>query len=342
MSNLLNLASPAMTPKTYNVAVIGYGMSAKVFHIPLILALPSDFKLYAVVQRSPKANDDAAKDHPGIKTYRSSEEMVKDGKVDVVVVTTTPETHYDLTIQALSAGKHDRRLDSDYLTLSHLIKDQKLGRITEFETHFDRHRPETPASGGWKTKPIPGGGAVYDLGTHLIDQVVHTFGLPKRITGFIGTQRENNTNGYQDSCTVLLHYDGLMATVKAAVVSPEVEQLRYWVRGTEGSFKKFYLDCQEDQLKTGMKPGDDGFAVEPKERYGTLTSIKDGKPVAEICPTVEPITYAGYYRHFANALRGDADVPVKAEDAQAVIRLIELARQSSEKGCTMEVSRGTL
>ena len=134
----------------------------------------------------------------------------------------------------------DRRWDADFLTLSELIKKGTLGRIVEFETHFDRYRPEI-LPGGWKTKPSPGGGAVYDLGTHLIDQVVATFGLPKKITGFIGTQRENNTNGLEDSCTVLLHYDGMLSTVKAAVVSPEVNQLRYWVRGVKGSYKKVLL-----------------------------------------------------------------------------------------------------
>lgn len=84
----------------------------------------------------------------------------------------------------------------------------------------------------------PGGGAIYDLGTHLIDQAVVTFGMPKRVTGFIGSQSENNTTGYEDSFTVLLHYEGMLATIKAAVVSPEVEQLRYWVRGDKGSYKK--------------------------------------------------------------------------------------------------------
>lgn len=85
---------------------------------------------------------------------------------------------------------------------------------------------------------------IYDLGTHLIDQLVVLCGMPKKITGFIGSQRENNVNGYEDSCTVLLHYDGILATVKAAVVSPEVEQLRYWVRGEKGSYKKVCSDGQ--------------------------------------------------------------------------------------------------
>ena len=138
----------------------------------------------------------------------------------------------------------DRRWDSDFLTISDLVKKGSLGRITEFETHFDRHRPEVPSGGGWKTKPGPGGGAVFDLGTHLIDQVVVLFGLPQRITGFVGTQRENSEHGLEDSCTVLLHYHGMLATVKTAVVSPEVNQLRYWVRGTQGSYKKVGIRVQ--------------------------------------------------------------------------------------------------
>lgn len=71
-----------------------------------------------------------------------------------------------------------------------------------------------------------------------MDQVIHLFGFPNGVTGFIGTQRENNPAGFEDSATILLHYDGLLGTIKAAVVSPETQQLRYWIRGTKGSFKK--------------------------------------------------------------------------------------------------------
>lgn len=94
-----------MATKAYNVGVIGFGLSAKVFHIPLIEVV-TQFKLYAVVQRNPKPGDDAEKVHPGIKSYRSTEELVQDPAVDVVVVTTTPETHFSLTKLALESGKH--------------------------------------------------------------------------------------------------------------------------------------------------------------------------------------------------------------------------------------------
>ena len=246
-------------------------MLPQVFHIPLIEVVP-ELQLYAIVQRTPNPSDDAEKDHPGIKGYRSSEEMVTDSKVEVVVVTTAPTSHFELAKLALEHGKHvvvekpftpswkeaseliatakqherlltvyqNRRWDSDFQTLLKLLEQRTLGRVVEFETHFDRHRPEAPdPASTWKATFVPGGGAVYDLGTHLIDQAVVAFGLPDKVTGFVGSQREQNPGAVEDSCTVLLHYGfGLLATVKAAVVSPEEKQLRYWVRGDKGSYKK--------------------------------------------------------------------------------------------------------
>lgn len=96
-----------MTSELYKVGVIGYGRSAKVFHIPIIKVVPQ-FVLYAVVQRHPKPEDDGEKDHPGIKSYRSTEDLVSDDAVDVVVVTTTPETHFSIAKLALEGGKHGR------------------------------------------------------------------------------------------------------------------------------------------------------------------------------------------------------------------------------------------
>ena len=94
-----------MTSRTFNVAIIGYGMSARVFHIPLITTV-TELKFYAIVQRNPNRDNDAEKDHPGIKSYRSTEDMVKDKDVDVVIVTTTPVTHFELAKLALENGKH--------------------------------------------------------------------------------------------------------------------------------------------------------------------------------------------------------------------------------------------
>ena len=94
-----------MASEHVNVAVIGYGFSAKIFHIPFILQVPS-LKLYGVVQRSPKPDNDASKDFPGVKVWSSTDLMFQDPAVDVVIITTFPSSHFSLTKAALEAGKH--------------------------------------------------------------------------------------------------------------------------------------------------------------------------------------------------------------------------------------------
>ncbi|KAL8840556.1 MAG: hypothetical protein Q9170_001309 [Blastenia crenularia] len=358
-----------MASKTFNVGIIGYGLSAKIFHIPFIQVV-SDFNLYAIVQRQPTPEKDACQDHPGIKSYRTAEEMVRDASIDVVVITTPPTTHFELAELALEHGKHvivekpfvptsseanslisiakksnrlltvyqNRRYDSDFLTLHHLLSTHTLGRIVEFESHFDRYKPSPTNSKAWKSRPEPGGGAIYDLGTHLIDQIVLLFGQPKKITAFLGSQRGEKEAGCEDSGTVLLHYDnGMMASVKIAVVSAEIAQLRFWVRGEWGAYRKYHEDCQEAHLTQGRKVEESGFGVEPEEWYGILTTVDDGILVARPFPTAQPVSYKAFYTQFAQAVAGRGEVPVKPEDASAVIRLIELAKQSSDEGRTVDV-----
>ncbi|KAK8189443.1 hypothetical protein IWZ00DRAFT_321097 [Phyllosticta capitalensis] len=353
----------------HNVAVIGYGLSAKVFHIPFITQTPS-LRLYGVLQRNPTADNNAANDHPGIQLYRDSASLLADAAVSVVVVTALPDAHFELTKAALEAGKHvvvekpfvptsgeatalaalakekgrhlavfqNRRWDADFLTAARLVREGTLGRVVEFESHFDRYSPTLRA--GWKAEARPGNGAIYDLGTHLLDQIVHLFGLPAKVTGFIWNQRAGAPKGYEsgagDSFTVLLHYaDGMLATAKVGVLSAEQDQLRFWVRGERGSFKKLNLDPQEDQLLGGLSSASPELGREPPSNYA-LTLVKDGnigkEPVA-----VEPKTYLEYYRIFAEALDGRGDVPVRPEEAAGVIRLIELAMESSRTGRTLDL-----
>ena len=116
-----------MAPTTWNLGVIGYGSSAKTFHIPFIQSVP-ELKLYAVVQRQPKPDDDAEKDHPGIKSYRTAEELVKDEGVNVVVITTDPVSHFALAKLALENGKHRMQslVDSPSLHASYFLADAIL------------------------------------------------------------------------------------------------------------------------------------------------------------------------------------------------------------------------
>ena len=101
--------------------------------------------------------------------------------------------------------------------------------------------------------------------------------------------------------------------------------------------QKFHLDCQEGHLKLGKKPGDAGFGIEPEEWHGTLTKMEGDKPSSARFATIEPVTYREFYSQLATALAGKGENPVKPEGPSEVIRLIELAKQSSLEGRTLDV-----
>ena len=143
----------------------------------------------------------------------------------------------------------------------------------EFETHFDRWSPHAPE--GWKGKQAPGQGAVYDLGSHLIDQTVQCFGMPRKVTGFVHRQRQPPSD-LEDSCTVLLHYDGMLATVKASVLSMQTKQLRFKIRGDKGGYRK--VACAHSATFRYLHPLTG--AVSPRPARTPTQSRHEGGPSA--------------------------------------------------------------
>lgn len=348
-------------------------MSAKVFQIPFLQATPS-LKLHSIVQRTPKPNDSAPKDYPDIKHFTSLEPFLADAALDVVILSSPPQTHFAFTKAVLEAGKHvfvekpfvptsaeadelatlakqkglvlcvyqNRRWDSDFLTVRKLLAEGTLGRILEFETHFDRNSPNKAATWKGSLTMKDGGGVIYDLGTHLIDQVYTLFGMPETVYAKFANQREGKIGGEADidpdSATVQLAYpNGMLALVRMACISQEKRQFRYWVRGTKGSYHKNGLDTQEPQLRhQGMSVDDPKFGHEDPEWDGRLeVPGPDGKTVDEKpYPNVEPVTYKKIYELFAHALATgkEEDNPVPATQARDVLKIIEAAKESGRTG----------
>ncbi|KAH7010496.1 putative NAD binding Rossmann fold oxidoreductase [Ilyonectria destructans] len=356
-----------MAGNVFNVAVVGYGLSAKIFHIPFIKRTPQ-FKLHSIVQRTPKQGDSAPEDYPDLKHFRDFKDVLADSEVDVVVITTPPNFHFEMTKAVLESGKHvltekpfvptaseanelaaiakknqrlicvyqNRRWDSDFLTLKHLISEGTIGRIVEFNTHFDRYRADAPTT--WKgSLDVSGGGSVlYDLGTHLIDQVYTLFGLPQSVHGRLLSQREGRLDlTTPDSLSIELTYpNGMLVHVRVSVLSAETTQTRYWIRGSKGSFFKQQLDTQEDQLKAGMTPGDPKFGEENPDNYRLTLVGSDGKIQDQPVPRLVPETYQAFYNKFGQAVESgkEEDIPVKAVEARDVLRVIEAVMESAKTG----------
>lgn len=343
-------------------------MSAKVFHIPFITTTPG-LKLHSIVQRTPKPGNSVVEDHPNVKHFSSVDDLFADASIDAVVITTTPDSHFALTKDALEAGKHvltekpfvptsaeaetliaiaakanrlicvyqNRRWDTDFLTVQHLISSEKLGRVVEVDTHFDRYRLAAPTNWKGELGVSQGGSALFDLGAHLIDQSYVLFGMPTMVHGRLVSQRkEEFDDDKPDAVSVQLTYPGgLLVHVRISALSAELDQPRFWVRGTSGSFRKWGLDGQEDQLKAGVKPTDAEFGKASEGETMKLTQVdEDGKIRAVEVSPVKPETYSTFYAGFAKALESgkEEDVPVKASEARDVLRIIEAVMQSAQTG----------
>ncbi|KAI8891189.1 NAD(P)-binding protein [Backusella circina FSU 941] len=344
-----------------NVGVVGFGMSARVFHCPLISSSPY-LHLSAVVER----NSDKSKDvYPWINVFKSTDELFASADIDLVVITTPNGSHYPLALQAMKQGKNvvvekpftitseeanelakvsketglicsvyqNRRWDGDFLTVKKLIKGNQLGRLVEFESHFDRFRNFVKA--GWREQSdAPGSGMLYDLGAHLIDQALHLFGMPKTIYATISNQRQLKETDIIDDFTIILGYDNAFkAVLRSSMLARQTPVLRFSLRGMDGSYIKHHLDVQEDQLKAGIVPSDSVYGVEAADRYGIINTDINGVHIVGEVETQKG-EYLSFYNNVAEAIikKDREHLSVKPEDGANCIRVIELAKQSSDEG----------
>lgn len=337
---------------TIKTGLVGYGYAGSTFHAPVLTAVET-LELAAVVSSKPEL---VHQDWPAAVVYADAAQMFTDPEIELVVIAAPNEDHFGLALAALLAGKHvvidkpmtitgtqaqmlidcaksgqrvlsvfhNRRWDADFITLKELLAHGTLGRITSFESHFDRFRPEIKAR--WRESANPGGGLLYDLGPHMLDQTLQLFGQPQRLFADTALQRDGAIA--VDYFHMVLYYEQLRVVLQAGclVAAPTA---RFAVHGDKGSFVKFGLDPQEDALKAGGRPGRPEWGRDPVHGALHLANAADGQmqhlPMAQGC-------YQNYYAGIAAAIRSGEPAPVSAEDGMATIRLIETALLSAEEG----------
>jgi predicted dehydrogenase len=290
-----------------------------------------------------------------VKSYATIEELLQDD-VDLVVVNTPVDTHYEYAKKVLLAGKHalvekaftttvaqaqelaalakekglklavfqNRRWDSDFKTVQKVISDNVLGEIVEAEFHFDRYNPILSPK-QHKETANSGAGILKDLGPHLIDQALCLFGLPQSVFADIRITREHSL--VDDYIDILLYYSHFRVRLKAGFFVREAIP-SFVVHGKKGSFLKARGDVQEDELKLGMKPNLDTWGTESSDKKGLLHTEINGEIVKEYIPTLQGNYYA-FFDGVYNSITEDAMEPVTAQDGVHVMQIIEAAIQSS-------------
>ena len=336
-------------------AICSFGMSGKTFHAPFLHVNPG-FEFYSVWEREKNLS---AAIYPTVRIFRTLEELLADPLVELVIVNTPNYTHYDYAKKALEAGKHvivekpftvteqeglelialadkkgvklsayqSRRFDSDYRTVKRVVDSGVLGKIVEAEIHYDRFTP-TLSPKVHKETPGPGRGLLYDLGSHLIDQVLQLFGDPQAVFADLFIIRDNSQ--VDDYMEVLLYYPGLRVRLKSSYLVREPLPA-YSVFGHKGTFLKTRADVQEKHLLAGEMPGGPQWGIEPESERGLLHTEIDGKEVREKVPT-ERGNAMDFFDGIYKAIRENAPLPVTAEQAVRIIRVIEKAYESRGAG----------
>lgn len=332
-------------------ALLSYGMSGKVFHAPF-LNFHTGFELLGSWERSKKL---IHQDFPALKSYTSIEEVLQDD-VDLVIVNTPVETHYEYAKEVLLAGKNaivekaftttvaqaqelaaiakekrlklavfqNRRWDSDFKTVQKIISDNVLGEIVEAEFHFDRYNPILSPK-QHKETANSGAGILKDLGPHLIDQALCLFGLPQSVFADIRITREHSL--VDDYIDILLYYSNFRVRLKAGFFIREAIPA-YVIHGKKGSFLKPRGDVQEDELKAGNKPNLETWGTESIEKRGILHTEINGEIIQEIISTLQG-NYYDFFDGIYHSIVNDLTEPVTAQEGLYVMQIIEAAIQSS-------------
>jgi len=334
------------------VGLIGFGLAGETFHAPLIQATPG-LRLVAV------ATSNSAKVHaslgPGI-AVTPAEALIARDDVELVVVATPNELHHPQALAALRAGRHvvvdkpfalnaaqarelaatahergrvlsvfhNRRWDSDFLTLAHVLREGTLGRVVEFVSHFDRYRPQVRAR--WRESGAPGSGLWIDLGPHLVDQAIRLFGTPSAIALDVSNARDGAVaDDWFQAQLRWAHgpHAGLRARLHGSALVARPNE-RFSVHGTRGTFLVEGLDLQEDTLKAGANRSDIAAPEWGRDPRIAHLWLGEGDTVRHHDLQLRNGAYPAYYAALRDAVRGAGPNPVPAEQAIAVQELLDV------------------
>lgn len=347
------------------VGLCAFGMSGKIFHAPFLKEHPGFF-LAAIVERS---KDDSRTDYPDAVIYRSVEEMLQNADIEVVVVNTPVQTHFQFAKMALEAGKNviiekpftvnvseaeelvkladqknlflsvyqNRRFDRDYLQVQKILSEGKLGNLKEAEIRFDRFRTEPSGKQHKENPEQPGSGSLHDLGSHLVDQATQLFGFPEKLFADVFSMKgESFANDYFE---ILLYFkNNLRVRLKSSVFSKEAHYA-YILHGDKGSFLQERTDNQENELAAGAIPTFDHNWVQTlKEPDGILNFLNANSQTERILTSSKSGNYMNYYQQIYEHIVFGYALPSLGNEVVQNMKIIEAALESSAKGKIIDLN----
>ena len=343
-----------------NTAVIGYGYAGRAFHSYLV-SLAEGLNLYAIATRNEERREAAREAYPNAKSYGTIDEVIADDAIRLVVLATPHDTHAELAIKAMNAGKHvvtdkimamntaeaeamidaskrndvllsvfhNRRWDWDYLTVKKVIADGLLGTPYLFQVAIMRYG----APGGWRGVKSQSGGILFDWPAHFVDQAIQ-FGdsLVESVFCDIYYSKKWDTDIGNYGNLYINFQNDIRYQIEIGNLS-KAEKPRWYVVGDEGALIKYGLDPQEGP----MRDGDIDAAEEDPANYAKVWTEAGGENREIVIQSVRG-SWKSYYQNIADVLNNDAELVVKPEEIHKVMQVYDAAMKSAETGQTVKIN----
>ena len=334
------------------VGIVGYGFAGRKFHAYLIAQEPG-LRLCGVASRDAGRRAQAASDW-GVPTCPSLEDLLRDEAVRLVVIATPHDSHRDLAIRAMEAGRHvvvdkimclnaheaeamiaardragvvlsvfhNRRWDGDFMTVRKVVSEGLLGRVNRYECAILRYRGPR----GWRGEAARAGSLLFDWGAHLVDQGLILGGAPESVVCEVTPDRVWGTS-VEGHVHCRIRFPG--GTVFAVDIGnlAQIGKPRWYVLGDRGALVKEGLDPQE----AAMLAGDIGAAVEPPENRARVVTEVGGVRADMRLETLRG-DWRAYYRNVAEALGAGKGLLVNPEEVLVAMRVMDAAMVSARTG----------
>jgi predicted dehydrogenase len=340
-------------------ALCSFGMSGQVFHGPSLKVLPQ-YKIAKILERNLRLSEVL---FPQATIVKEFDKIITDATIELVIVNTPDYLHFEMAKLAMEAGKHvvvekpfvkeskdavllmeiarrnnvmltvyqNRRLDGGFLTVQKVLENKLLGRVVEYECHYDRYR-NFIQEGSWKEDGDERTGVLFNLGPHIVDQALVLFGKPEAVTAHLSVLRTGGRT--TDQFDIKLHYGAFDATLRCSYLVREMGP-QFIIHGTEGSFLKMATDPQEEHLKIHRLPDEPSWGKEPPGDWGKLNSSVNGLHFEGKIETI-PGNYARFYTNLYESIREGAELMVKPEEALMTIQILEACLLSNREQRTVD------
>jgi scyllo-inositol 2-dehydrogenase (NADP+) len=330
--------------------IVGYGLAGKWFHKMLIDATPG-LRVAAVMARNPQRAAEARADNPDAAIVDDLTALVDHPEVDLVVLATPHDVHCEQAVFALERGKHvvsdkimcrsvaeadamiaasdrhgrllsvfhNRRWDSDFLTVREALGRRLLGEVWSIDIAIARPAmPLAPLGPDkrWRATRSGFGGQLVDWGAHLMDQAVLLAGCqPEQV--FCDLQYRQPGNECESEAWAILKYrSGLRVSVMVSYQGWQ-ERPHWFINGSEGSLRICGIDPQEGIMRTGHIPSGTPEAAIGAEQVHYVGQHDPG----DFGPL--PGRWLDYYANVRDTLGGEAELAVTPQQCRDVLRVYE-------------------